>query len=232
MGAEDPPSAVRLSHCGPGPGVCTLPFADRRQVQTHINSGQTSTVNGRRPSRNGSVLPVLIISFTPSRTSRSFSISFSVESDFPINGSFFLDRLAACQAHPSSHDSSLPRLRGFKRRIFLKGHYGICQKCQGRRGLGTSRRPSVGSHPRGQGKGRRLGERNARSAAACAVSTHALLSLTHYSLTMPLLGSFLPCPTSPSRVVNKVGFERLVSFLQYYYFPSGRSCYHPHRHYF
>jgi hypothetical protein len=37
---------------------------------------------------------------------------------------------------------------------------------------------------------------------------HSFLSLTPYSLTMPLLGWFLPYPTSPSRVVNKVGFER------------------------
>lgn len=156
------------------------------------------------------VLSVLIISLAPSRTSRLASISLSVESHFPVDG-FFLDCLAARQVHRSCHDSSLPHLRG---NPYLPSRtLQDLLECLGSHNLGTSRRLSAGSHPRGQGKGGHLGGRNARSAAASAAGTYSLLPLSPYSLTMSLLGWSLaaphthPYPTSPSRVVNKVGLN-------------------------
>jgi len=112
-------------------------------------------------------------------------------------------------------------------------------KCHlGSHNLGSSRLTSTSSHPRGRGKGRRLVERNDRSAAACAARTHSYLSRTPHSLTMPLLGWSLAAPRThpnPSRVVNKVlsrqGFECLVYSIRHHRFPSGRSRHHtPHYH--
>ena len=236
-----PLSAAALSAGRPLslPGVCRLLFADRYKYDYIIQDQKVDEVRGKEkgPLAHSTGCPYHFV--CPIADSSSSSVFFSVKSDFPVDGSF-LDRLAA-QVHRSSHDSSLPRLRGFKNRISLQRHYGILLDCLGGHNLGISYQPSAGSHPRGQGKGRRLGERkcslsdSVRSRYALTPFSHILFS--HDASFRVALGSssYPPLPNvskqGGQQGLVRQGFERLVSSIQHYRFPSSRSRYHTHRYY-